>query len=81
MKRRVAPHGHGMTVRETQIMERSDNGVAIAPIAAELGLKASYVRNVVIFYRGDNSKRRDAAIRAATQQLGERCAELRARMG
>ena len=38
---------HGPSPREREILERSDDGMSIEAIAAELGLAATYVRQTI----------------------------------
>ena len=44
--------GHGLSEREQAVMDLADAGVPHAAIAAELGLKRNYVRQVTTMYGG-----------------------------
>ncbi len=46
---------HGVSTREQAVLERSDAGMAVAAIAAELGLSVRHVRQVVRKYAVDTT--------------------------
>lgn len=48
--KRPCDDAHGLSERENAILVRHDAGVDKATIAAELGLKVSYVRKVASLY-------------------------------
>ena len=75
MPRRSSDYSHGVTERESEILNRSDAGVAPGKIAAELGLRLPYVNQVIgqysITITGEIQWRRaaiasDRAFRAAS---------------
>ena len=48
--KRAQEDAHGVSEREAAILDRHDAGVPVDAIAAELGLKSSYVRKVASLY-------------------------------
>lgn len=49
---------HGPTLREREILERNEDGMTHGEIARELGIKATYVRQVVKAYRISDDEHR-----------------------
>jgi transposase-like protein len=53
MSKRPTDEAHGMSQREQAIMDLAEDGMTTAAIAAELGIKAGYVRKVYSMYSSD----------------------------
>jgi DNA-binding NarL/FixJ family response regulator len=70
----------GLTEREDMILSLHDHGARPREIASMLKLATRYVEQIIQRYTSDDRVLREAAIRRASQQLGAKCAALRARM-
>ena len=71
--------GHGVTVRERAILDRAEAGMSARAIGKELGLKPSYVAQIVRMYSVNDAahrawreaaRRSDAAFLAAVASTG-----------
>lgn len=50
MAKRRHEDAHGITMREKEVLDRSDSGMPAAQIAREVGLDLNYVRQLIGMY-------------------------------
>ncbi|GGO94921.1 LuxR C-terminal-related transcriptional regulator [Stakelama pacifica] len=72
----MSREGHGLTERETEILDLEADGVDNDCIARRLDVSPGYVRNVLAKYRysAATDLRINAAIVRASNELAARCA-------
>lgn len=81
MPKRDHESAHGITEREQEVLARTDAGMPVDQVAAEVGVAASYVRHLIKIYAISNIAERQwrsAAIRSNGLYLAA-IAEMRAR--